>query len=335
MKQLIVTSVPSFYKNKAFTRIAKFSDLKVFFTFDSKIKRNDDFYRYPIDEDILVKKEGVIKNIMSLYLQSKKADFVILGGWDDLYFWFLRLVVPKNKLRLIVESSIYEFKDSIILNPFKFFFIRGISECIVSGKPQSKLVQHLGFFGKIKISKGVGVLDFDYKPKVKKRPNRVFKFLYVGRLSEGKGIDLLILFFKNNKNFQLNIVGNIENKKYTNINTISDNISYHGYKNRDEIKRIYSENDVLILGSKAEPWGLVVEEALYNGLPVIVSDKVGCNEDIVKEYNVGEVFLYGDLDDLSIKIKNISNINQYMNYCRNISSINFDQITDQYIKCFL
>jgi len=335
MKQLIVTCIPSFYKNIAFVRIAKESDVKVFFTFDSKIKRNEDFYRYALEDGKIVKKEGVLKNIKSLYVQSREADFVTLGGWDDLYFWFLRLVVPKHKLKLIVESSIYEFKDSKVLSPLKKFFIKGISECIVSGKPHRELVKHLGFAGKIKISKGVGVLDFDYVPKVKVRPNRIVNFLYIGRLSDDKGIDLLLAFFKKNKNLQMNIVGNIEDEKYLNISSISQNITYHGYKNREELKGMYSVNDVFILASKIEPWGLVVEEALYHGLPVIVSDKVGCNEDLVKEYNVGEVFALDDLNDLSKKIKNITDVDQYMSYCKNVNSINFEEISDNYIKCFL
>jgi glycosyltransferase involved in cell wall biosynthesis len=335
VKQLIVTSVPSFYKNSLFTNIVKYSDLKVFFSFDSKIARNDDFYRYGVEKNMLVKNEGIVKNIWNLYIISRGVDFITLGGWDDFYCWFLRLLVPKNKLRLIVESSIYELRDSEVRTLFKRFFIRGISECIVSGKPHSELVRHLGFLGRIKISYGVGVLDFSYKPIVKTNPIEILRFLYVGRISEDKGIDLLLSFFVRNKEYRLDIVGNVEDEKYSNIDRVSDNIFYHGYKKRDEMEGVFGKSDVLILCSKIEPWGLVVEEALYHGLPVIVSDKVGCNEDIVYKYNVGEVFHFGDLDDFSKKISKITCLNNYVNYSRNIASIKFNEITDQYIKCFL
>lgn len=334
MNQLIVTCLPSFYKNLAFRKIAEKSTLKVFFTFDSKIKREEDFFQYALNDENIIIKKNTFKSLKELYIESRKADYVTLGGWDDLYFWFLRLVVPKRKLRLIVESSIYEFNDSKILTPLKSFFIKGISECIVSGQPHSELVKYLGFKGKIKVSKGVGILDFDYEPQVKKTPYKVENFLYVGRVSEDKGFDLLLAFFENNENLHLNIVGSIEDEKYLNVISTRQNISYHGYKNREELKKIYSVNDVFILASKKEPWGLVIEEALYHGLPLVVSSKVGCNVDLVEHYNTGCIFSADDLVDLTEKIEKITDINQYMSYCKNISLINFSEISDHYISCF-
>ncbi|WP_281637376.1 glycosyltransferase family 4 protein [Flavobacterium marginilacus] len=335
MKQLIVTCLPSFYKNLAFRRIAEKNTLKVFFTYDSKIKRTGDFFRYGLENENIVKKRNFFKNLKNLYLESRKSDFVTLGGWDDIYFWFLRLVIPKRKLKLIVESTINEFKESKLATPLKKFFLNGISECIVSGQPHARLVHHLGFNGKIKISKGVGVLDFDYEPIVKNRPEKVTEFLYVGRVSVEKGIDLLLTFFERNVNLRLNIVGSIEDEKYLNLIAANDNITYHGYKNRDELKKIYSVNEVFILASRTEPWGLVIEEALYHGLPLIVSNNVGCSEDLVKLYNTGEVFVVDDLIDLTEKIEKIISVNQYMSYCENIKSINFKEISNNYINCFL
>ena len=43
---------------------------------------------------------------------------------------------------------------------------------------------------------------------------------------------------------------------------------------------MYAEYDILILPSLSEPWGLVVEEALYYGMPVIISDRVGCRSEV-------------------------------------------------------
>lgn len=60
------------------------------------------------------------------------------------------------------------------------------------------------------------------------------------------------------------------------------NITFLGFVDNNKLKDIYVNCDCFILPSNSEPWGLVVEEALYNGLPVIVSDMVGCNVDMVK-----------------------------------------------------
>ncbi|UKJ08254.1 glycosyltransferase family 4 protein [Solitalea lacus] len=334
MKQLIVTCLPSFYKNIAFKKISEHGILKVFFTFDSKIKREGDFFNNGLNNEDIIEKTNVFNNLKKLYLESKKAEYVTLGGWDDLYFWFLRFIVPKRKLRLIVESSIYEFNDSA-LTPLKKIFVKGISECIVSGQPHYRLIRHLGFKGKITISKGVGVLDFNYEPKEKIRPEKVMNFLYVGRVSKDKGVELLFTFFEKNPELHLNIVGSVEDEKYLDIISTLQNVTYHGYKNRNELKDIFSYNDVFILASRVEPWGLVIEEALYHGLPVVVSDKVGCNEDLVKGYDTGQVFAMDDLVDLTEKIEKITNVDQYMLQCKNINSINFNEISNNYVNCFL
>ncbi|WP_433833714.1 glycosyltransferase family 4 protein [Flavobacterium anhuiense] len=335
MKQLIVTCLPSFYKNIAFRKIAEQSELKVFFTYDSKIKRTGDFFRYGLEKKNIVTSRNVLLNLKNLYLESRKADFTILGGWDDFHFWFLRLVVPKRKLKLIVESTIYEFRESKLATPLKRFFVRGISECIVSGQPHSRLVEHLGFKGNIKVSKGVGILDFDYLPRSKSTPSKILNFLYVGRVSKDKGLDLLFDFFLTNEHLNLNIVGTIEDDKYYSLIDNMKNVNFLGYKNRLELKDVYSVNDVFILASKMETWGLVIEEALYHGLPVVVSDKVGCNEDLVNAYNVGQVFIMDDLIDLNRKIERITDINQYNIHTTNINAIDFNAISNNYINCFL
>ncbi len=52
-----------------------------------------------------------------------------------------------------------------------------------------------------------------------------------------------------------------------------------------------------------ETWGLVVNEAMVCGLPVIVSDRVGCYPDLVNEGQTGFVFSFGDVDALAKKMK--------------------------------
>ncbi len=67
------------------------------------------------------------------------------------------------------------------------------------------------------------------------------------------------------------------------------NVHFLGAINNKELSGYYQKMDVFVLPSLIEPWGLVVEEALNNGLPVIVSDRVGCAEEIIDESN-GIVF---------------------------------------------
>lgn len=71
-------------------------------------------------------------------------------------------------------------------------------------------------------------------------------------------------------------------------------IVFLGFQNQQSLGRLFGLVDLFVLPSRHEPWGLVVNEAMSAGLPVIVSDEVGCWPDLVQEDVNGFVFPAGD-----------------------------------------
>jgi glycosyltransferase involved in cell wall biosynthesis len=65
-----------------------------------------------------------------------------------------------------------------------------------------------------------------------------------------------------------------------------------GFVNQSELPSYYHAADILVLPSEAEPWGLVVNEAMAAGVLPVVSDRVGSAPDLV--VGVGEVYPCGD-----------------------------------------
>jgi glycosyltransferase involved in cell wall biosynthesis len=57
---------------------------------------------------------------------------------------------------------------------------------------------------------------------------------------------------------------------------------------------VYAAADVLVLPSECETWGLVCNEALACGTPVVVSDAVGCAPDLAADGRAGRSFPLGD-----------------------------------------
>lgn len=77
-------------------------------------------------------------------------------------------------------------------------------------------------------------------------------------------------------------------------------VTFAGFLNQSEMPRAYAAADALVLPSDAgETWGLVVNEAMASGLAAIVSDQVGCREDLVEEGVTGFSFPCGDPISLS------------------------------------
>ncbi len=70
-----------------------------------------------------------------------------------------------------------------------------------------------------------------------------------------------------------------------------------GFVNQAALPGWYACGDILALPSGHEPWGLVVNEGMACGLVPVVSDAVGCAEDLV--HGVGEVFPVGDVEALA------------------------------------
>ncbi len=71
-----------------------------------------------------------------------------------------------------------------------------------------------------------------------------------------------------------------------------------GFCNQRELPAYYRLCDVFVLPSVDEPWGLVVNEVMNAGRPVIVSDRVGCARDLVCHGENGYLFEAGNVGDL-------------------------------------
>jgi glycosyltransferase involved in cell wall biosynthesis len=82
-----------------------------------------------------------------------------------------------------------------------------------------------------------------------------------------------------------------------------NSVRFLGFRNQTELPRYYDLCDVFVLPSVYEPWGLVVNEVMNAGKPVIVSDKVGAHADLVKEGENGFVVAAGDVALLAQKLK--------------------------------
>lgn len=78
-----------------------------------------------------------------------------------------------------------------------------------------------------------------------------------------------------------------------------DNIVFGGFVNQAELPKIYASSDVFVLPSENEPWALIVNEVMCAGMPVVVSDEVGCVPDLVKDGINGYHIKAGSVDSLT------------------------------------
>ena len=84
-----------------------------------------------------------------------------------------------------------------------------------------------------------------------------------------------------------------------------DSIRFIGFRNQSELPALYDLCDVFVLPSDHEPWGLVVNEAMNAGKPVIVSDRVGAGSDLIEDGINGFVYPAGDIAALANRLRRV------------------------------
>jgi len=140
---------------------------------------------------------------------------------------------------------------------------------------------------------------------IKKKFNKRFRVIYVGRLTKNKGFhDLLKVINKlSDKEIEFYIVGDGILKKEI---PLSNKVKHYSKIDNSKIKDFYDKCNVLVLPSYSETFGIVILEAMARGLPLVVSDLPAIREYIIEGIN-GYYFRPGDINKLATIILGLKN----------------------------
>lgn len=134
--------------------------------------------------------------------------------------------------------------------------------------------------------------------------NQEFVVGYVGRLKPAKGITDLIRAWARfraevpSAEVALFVCGSGELDGHVRKYAATDSTCQPlGALSHVELGSLYARCDVVVVPSHAEPWGLVVNEALAYGARVVATDRVGAADDLVDMHN-GQRFPAGDVTAL-------------------------------------
>jgi glycosyltransferase involved in cell wall biosynthesis len=126
--------------------------------------------------------------------------------------------------------------------------------------------------------------------------------LYVGQMVERKGVLDLVEAFRlaGRKDLGLMLLGSgSKSEEYRQQAHDLENVHWFGYVQSPEMGRFLAAADILAMPSYLEPWGLVVNEAMAAGVPVVSTTCSGATIDLVSDGVTGHSFEAGDLNRLS------------------------------------
>jgi glycosyltransferase involved in cell wall biosynthesis len=246
------------------------------------------------------------------------SDLVVMPGYHRVEYWAMLLIciLLRRKRAVFCDSTEFdrpksdwrEFAKRVFFSGCDGFFCYGIRSkeyLLKYGAQESKIIYRYQ----------AAALPHEYDPaEVLARyesqastARKVHRFTYVGRLSVEKGInDLLEAFAKlhakrNDVRLDLVGAGPLREELAARVSELhmDQAVTFLGAKNINEIAELFIQSTALVLPSHSEPWGLVVNESLSYGCPVVVSNVCGCVPDLVIDGVTGYSFEVGDIAALS------------------------------------
>ena len=273
------------------------------------------------EEPIIKIPSILIKKKLFKALYNLNPEVVILSGWDAISSLYALLWAIKNNIPTVIisESQEFDFKRSEIKELGKKLILKLIDSAFVGGVNQSDYLIKLGF-EKERIFLGCDVVDNDYffqsnEVDNKKIVSQLPKFFFMTscRFVEKKNLSFLIKVFekfqRKIEDWSLVLVGDGPLKedlvRLSNQLNISEKVVFTGYQEYETISSIYNSASCFVLPSTTEQWGLVVNEALASGIPVLCSNRAGCAPNLIENNEVGYTFDPFTENDLETKMYQI------------------------------
>ena len=306
MKVLFLTNVPSPYRVDFFNELGKYCDLTVLFEKSTSDERDDFWKKYSFDNF-----KGVILNGIKIgtdtslclsvkkYLKDSAFDIIISTNFTTPTGMLAVRYMKKHRISYILESDGGFAKDGQgFKEKIKGYFIKGAQYYLSTSKPhdeyyltygaeKSKIVRYP--FSSVK-EKNIQkeVLTSAQKSEIKNKLGVPYKkmVLSVGQFIHRKGFDVLINSMKNlPSDIGLYIVGGTPTEEYLSlVNELKlDNVHFVGFKKPDELAQYYKASDLFVLPTREDIWGLVTNEAIAYGLPVITTDRCLSGVEIIKD----------------------------------------------------
>ncbi len=323
-KVLFMTNILSFYRVDFFNELGKHCELTVTYEADKYSDRNNAFYKHDIKNFNLVKISFSIKKIINIL--NNNYDAIIIGTYATKISALAIMILRMKKIKFIINADGgFVRNDGFIKESIKRFFISKASYWISSGNETNKYLIHYGakkekifiypftsLYNNDILEKPVDSLTKNKLRKKYKLPVDKKVFIIIGRFYYIKGNDYILECVKkykiDNSLFLLISGGELydEYQNFINENNI-DNILLYDYMDRNKTYDFLKLSDCLIMPTRSDVWGLVINEAMSVGLPIISSNMCIAGKELLpKEF----IYKYDDIDQLYKKINRFLSFNR-------------------------
>ena len=185
-------------------------------------------------------------------------------------------------------------------------------------------------------------IEFNYISKDNTKSDTVFEILAIGQQIHRKGFDVLLKSIADINNIHLTIIGGKPNEECVNILNdlkLDRKVTFVEFVQPNVLKKYYLSSDLFVLPTREDIWGLVMNEAMAYGLPLISTKN--CVAAVEFEHNYHNCICV-DVDDVNglkdaiVKVICNNELREQMkaNSRKFANQITIDQMVEDYLEIF-
>ncbi len=261
-------------------------------------------------------------------LEAARPDVILCGGYNYIASWQAQGWARARGIPFVLwsESNLRDMRAGhALMELLKYEFLHRCNGFVVPGRSAREylLAQRIKADS---VFTAVNAVDNEFFAEAAasarqrsaqvraelKLPYRFF--LFVGRLVREKGVfDLLSAYAKVDKSVRQQVglvfVGDGACREAMEKQSLSISpgaIRFAGFAQLEQLADYYALADALVLPTHTDTWGLVVNEAMACGLPVILSTAAGCAADLVTDGSNGFLVQPADVPGLSRAMQDLA-----------------------------
>ncbi len=333
LKIIVSTSLLAPYRVDWLDELSKYAEVTVYYLYETNAERNAEWLSKRSKNCRFVFMNGrtypIIGKVSKDFIKEVKKgfyDIVILDG----YGFFTQVMNAKklNKLGIDyfvnMDGTVNNSTKKSIKNIFKRKLIRSMPYFLCGsysavdflksyGIGEERIIKHtFSSLYKEDVFKAAPLVEEKARLRKELGINEKRVILSVGRFSYlngyGKGYDVLLRSAAAlDKDIGFYIVGGQPTEEFAAMTKEAglNNVHYVDFMGKEDLKKYYRASDIFVLMTVGDVWGLVINEAMACGLPIITTDKCMAGLDLVSEGENGFIVKVGDDKSLSEKIQSV------------------------------
>lgn len=336
MRILYLTNIPSPYRVDFFNELGKHCDLTVLFEKSFSHERDYEWHNhYFINfkgiflKSLLSIRSNVISVEFISYIKKGNFEKIIISGYStptgSLAIQYLNF--KKIPYIISVDGGLIKYDESSIKIKLKKHLLSNADAWLSTGNVSDDYLLHYGakkeyiyhypFTTVFRDDILTSPLSVNEKAKMKEKlgiKNEKI-IISVGRFIPSKGIDVLLKAWGNVREGALYIIGGQPTNEYLEIIKERNlkNVYFLDFMDKATLFMYYQSADLFVLPTFTDVWGLVVNEAMANGLPIITTNKCVAGVELIQDNKNGFIVPIKNEQVLAEKINEILNNQEMMN----------------------